>query len=279
MGQVQARLRSQFDPEVSHRIERLAVRAWPAEETEEVDGWLLRRTVGVDRRRSNSLLPPADTAYAVRTLELALATAEELDFTPTIQVSPAESHLRLDAALEDRGMSFGGASLVLAGPLGGSPSPAADITIRVHDGVPDPGPLASVPAIAVELADLTSDWVTAWAAVSGIDGTRETADLVLSQLGDRARFATAIDISSSEPFGVCIGVAESGWLGLFSLYVAPPARRHGIASQLVDALSSWAASAGATATYLQVEADNPGALSFYAGRGFHIAHSYHYRSA
>jgi N-acetylglutamate synthase len=279
MGWVQARLRSHFDPEVSHRIERLAARAWPADETEEVDGWLLRRTVGVDRRRSNSLLPPADTAHAVRTLELVLATAEELDFTQTVQVSPAESHLRLDESLEDRGMSFGGASLVLAGPVGGSPSPAADITIRVRDGVGDPGPVASAPAISVELTDLTSDWVTAWAAVSGIDGTRESADLVLSQLGDRARFAAAIDTSTSEPLGVCIGVAESGWLGLFSLYVAPSARRRGIASQLVDALSSWSAAVGATATYLQLEADNPGALSFYAARGFHIAHSYHYRSA
>jgi N-acetylglutamate synthase len=279
MGRVPTRLRSQFDPEVSHQIEQLAARAWPAEETEEVEGWLLRRTIGVDRRRSNSLLPPPDTAHAVRTLELALATAEELDFTQTIQVSPAESHLQLDAALEDRGMSFGGATLVLAGPVGGSPSPAADITIRVRDGVAEPGPVASPPAISVELTDLSSDWVAAWEHVSGIAGAHETADLVLSQLGNHARFATAVDTSTSEPLGVCIGVTESGWLGLFSLHVAEHARRHGIATQLVDTLSSWAADTGATSTYLQAEADNTAALSFYAGRNFHISHSYHYRSA
>jgi ribosomal protein S18 acetylase RimI-like enzyme len=278
-GVVQARLRSHFDPEVSHHIERLAARAWPAEENVEVDGWLLRRTLGVDRRRANSLLPPADTAHALRTLELALATAEELDFTQTVQVSPAESHLRLDEALADRGMSFGGQTLVLAGPLGGTPSPAADITIRVRDGAPNPGPLASAPAIAVELTDLTTDWVDAWGSVSGLEGTHETADLVLSQLDDRARFATAIDASTSEPLGTCIGVTESGWLGLFSLHVTRSARRRGIATQLVDALSSWSASSGAASTYLQVEADNAAALSFYATRGFHIAHSYHYRSA
>src|SRR3954451_225205 len=44
-------MRSQFDPEVSHQLERLAARAWPAEEVEEVEGWLLRRTIDVDRRR------------------------------------------------------------------------------------------------------------------------------------------------------------------------------------------------------------------------------------
>jgi N-acetylglutamate synthase len=276
---VPGRLRTHFDPEVAHHIEHLAGRAWPAEETEEVEGWLLRRTTGVDRRRSNSLLPPADTAHAIRTLDLALATAEELDFTQTIQVSPAESHLQLDEALEDRGMSFGGPTLVLAGPLAGSPSPAADITIRVREGDPDPGPLASAPAISVELTDLTSDWVTAWEHVSGIDGAHDTADLVLSQLGNHARFATAIDTATSEPLGTCIGVTESAWLGLFSLHVTPPARRQGIATHLVDTLSSWASDTAATSTYLQVEADNPAALSFYATRGFHISHSYHYRSA
>lgn len=272
-------LRSHFDPEVSHHIERLAARAWPAGEVEDVEGWLLRRTDGVDRRRCNSLLPPPDTAHAIRSLELALATAEELDFTQTIQVSPAEAHLRLDEALEDRGMAFGGATLVLAGPLGGTPSPPADISVRVHDGAPSPGPLASAPAIAVELGDLTTDWVSAWAAVSGIAGTGETSALVLSQLGARARFATAVDTATSEPLGVCIGVAEFGWLGLFSLHVTPSARRRGIATHLVDTLSSWSTSIGATSTYLQVEADNEPALSFYASRGFHITHSYHYRSA
>jgi ribosomal protein S18 acetylase RimI-like enzyme len=51
-----------------------------------------------------------------------------------------------------------------------------------------------------------------------------------------------------------------------------------VASALVDALSAWAAGAGGTGTYLQVERDNEAALAFYARRGFHVAHSYHYRS-
>src|SRR6201999_1377934 len=99
------------------------------------------------------------------------------------------SHVRLDETLEARGMSCGGPTLVLAGPLSGTPSPAADITIRVRDGAPDPGPLASAPAVSVELTGLTSDWVIAWAQVSELAGTHETADVVLSQLGDQARFA------------------------------------------------------------------------------------------
>jgi GNAT superfamily N-acetyltransferase len=273
------RLRSQFDPEVSHQLERLAARAWPADEVEEVEGWLLRRTAGVDRRRSNSLLPPADPAAAVRTVELALATAEELDFSRTVQVAPAEGHLRLDAALEEREMALGGSSLMLAGPLRTSSSVGPDITIQLGDGPPDPGPVASSPAVAVQLVDLTAAWVETWATVSGIGGTRETAELVLSQLGDRARFAVAVDAASGRPLGVGFGVVEEAWLGLFSLAVTPDARRRGAGSAIVDALDAWSAGAGAGRVYLQVEADNPGALAFYARRGFFIAHSYHYRSA
>jgi ribosomal protein S18 acetylase RimI-like enzyme len=226
-------LRSRFDPEVSFAIERAAMRAWPAEEVEEVEGWWLRRTVGVGRRRSNSLLPPADSGSAARTAEVALAVAEELGFEAVVQVSPAEAHLRLDEALEGRGMAFGGRTLVLAGPIAGEPAEA------VRSGA---------------------------------------LDLVLSQLGERARFAR-VDSPEGEPVAVGIGVVDEGWLGVFSLTVAPTARRRGWAMAIMDALEGWAGAAGARDVYLQVEADNEAALALYARRGLHIAHSYHYRSA
>jgi GNAT superfamily N-acetyltransferase len=194
-------------------------------------------------------------------------------------VAPAEGHLRLVAALEERGMALSGASLMLAGPMRAHNPVVADITIQLGEGPPEPGPVASPPAVAVQLGDLTDAWVDSWATVSGIDGTRETAELVLSQLGARARFALAVDASSSRPLGVGFGVVEEGWLGLFSLAVTPDARRSGIASAIGDALEAWAASEDAGRVYLQVEVDNLAALSFYARRGFVIAHSYHYRSA
>lgn len=235
-------------------IERVAMRAWPAEEVQEVEGWRLRRTEGVGRRRSNSLLPPMDSGQAVRTVELALATAEELGFDEVVQVSPAEVHLRLDEALEDRGMAFGGRTLVLAGALRGG----------VGEGV--------------WLSGLDREWVEAWAAVDGSEGREETADLVLSQLGDRARFAR-VDAADGEPLAVGIGVVEDGWLGVFSLAVAPEARRRGFGTAIMGSLESWAATAGARSVYLQVEADNDAALALYAQRRMHVAHSYHYRSA
>jgi GNAT superfamily N-acetyltransferase len=317
------KLRSHFDPAVSHTIEALAARAWPADEVHEADGWLLRRTEGVDRRRSNSLLPPTDPGHAARTIELALAAAEDLDVSPTIQVSPAEAHRRLDQALEDRGMPASGQSLVLAGPLtvhndtaarprsprvmgasaGDSSSsvgvdhgPRGDIAeaeaeadvggagravIRTSEA-PAGGDGRAIggrwDGVTVDLSGLSADWVDAWASVSGLSGTAATAELVLSQLGERARFAVATDGAGSA-IAVGIGVVEDGWLGVFSLATVPTARRHGAATAVVDALEAWALTRGARATYLQVERDNAPALTFYARRGLSIAHSYHYRSA
>jgi hypothetical protein len=117
--------------------------------------WLLRRTVGVDRRRSNSLLLPADPAVAVRTVDLALATAEELDFPLLIQVAPAEGHL----------CRVGGPRGARNGPqrcLADAGGPDADAQpcckptspMQLGEGSPDPGPVASPPAVAVQLGDL-----------------------------------------------------------------------------------------------------------------------------
>ncbi|HWI74072.1 MAG TPA: GNAT family N-acetyltransferase [Baekduia sp.] len=194
----------------------------------------------------------------MRTVELALATAEELDVAPVIQVSPAEAHLMLDEALEARGMTWSGPSLVLAGEVR---------SVAVGEAT-----------VAVGLGELTPEWVEAWSSVSGIGGAAETAEAVLSQLGGRARFAIARDATSGEAVGTAVGVVEDGWLGLFSLAVLPARRRDGIGAAIVDALQAWSAAVGARRIYLQVEADNDIALAFYARRGFHIAHSYHYRS-
>jgi ribosomal protein S18 acetylase RimI-like enzyme len=255
-------LPSRFDPEVSFEIEGAAMRAWPAEEVEEVEGWILRRTAGVGRRRSNSMLPPQRAGEAVRSMEMAFATAEELDFPLVVQVSPAEVQLALDEALEDRGLAIGGRTLVLAG--------AALRRGRVTTAG------ATAATVDLELGPLTREWVEAWARISGdVDGKERTAEAVLAQL-PLARYARVV--AGGRPVAVAIGVLDGRWLGVFSLAVVPAARRRGVASAVMDALEGWGSEQGATGVYLQVEADNQPALELYARRGLAIAHSYHYRS-
>jgi GNAT superfamily N-acetyltransferase len=196
--------RRDFVPRVSAEIERLAVRAWPPAEVEEVGGWLVRRTAGVDRRRSNSLLPPFDDGAALAGLDGALARAVELGVPEAVQVSPLEVHPRLDAELAARGSVVGSPTGVLRGPVGVGES------------------------------------------------------------------SVAVDI-------VGVGVAQDGWLGLFSVTTAPSARRHGVGRAVVGALGGWAAQRGARESYVQVELENLPALAFWASLGFTVAHRYHWR--
>jgi N-acetylglutamate synthase len=171
-------------------------------------------------------------------------------------------------------MPASGFSLVLSGPLAsavGGRGGAAGIGVgRATDGLRRD--------LTVQLSVLSADWVDAWAMVSGSAESQATAELVLSQLDDRARFAVATD-DAGAAVAVGLGVVEDGWLGVFSLATIPAARRRGAATAVVDALERWGLTRGALATYLQVDRDNAPALAFYARRSLSIAHSYHYRSA
>lgn len=244
--------RRDFVPPVSAEIERLAVRAWPPAEVEEVGGWLLRRTAGVDRRRSNSLLPPFDDGAALAGLDGALARAVELGVPEAVQVSPLEVHPRLDAELAARGSVVGSPTGVLRGPVGVGES-----------------------SVAVDVGGLDDRWVDAWARLGGGDAAWPTAGAVLAQLGERGGFAVAQN--GGVVVGVGVGVAQDGWLGLFSVTTAPSARRHGVGRAVVGALGGWAAQRGARESYVQVELENLPALAFWASLGFTVAHRYHWR--
>lgn len=72
---------------------------------------------------------------------------------------------------------------------------------------------------------------------------------------------------------------DGRWAGFSAVEVAPDARRQGLATLVMTALAERALAEGASAAYLQVEADNTGALGFYDRLGFTDHHGYHYRRA
>jgi GNAT superfamily N-acetyltransferase len=80
-----------------------------------------------------------------------------------------------------------------------------------------------------------------------------------------------------EPVGIGRVSVEGTWAGVTSVDVAPSARREGIGSAVMATLLRWAAGHGATASYLQVRAGNPGALKLYDALGYVTHHPYNYR--
>jgi ribosomal protein S18 acetylase RimI-like enzyme len=240
-------------------VEEIAARGWPAAEAQRRDGWLLRHTPSLTRRRSNSALPLADHPDPALVEDFyARRGARAL-----VQVSPAEERAGLDAELARRGWTREGPTDVLV----------ADADAVLAATAPDAVPAAAVPG-AVALADgPDAGWIAAWAACEERADADEHARTVLARIEPPAAYARAGDL------GVGLAVRERGWAGLFCVATAASARRRGIASHVVHALTTWAVEHGARRLYLQVDSANAAAHALYERAGFKRSHGYHYRAA
>lgn len=226
------------------------MRAWPAIENERTDGWLLRHTPGVTRRRNNAALPPPADRHPERSIGAVESYYRSRGAAVTIQVSPAEKHATLDAALAARGYRLDAPTLVLS-------ASAATITDR------------STPAIPVQITpELTSAWRAAY-------GSAAVSDLVLSRICAPTGFASITVDGEIAAFGLF--VAGDGLTGVFCMATAPAHRCRGYAAAILRAGAAWALTHGARTLYLQVEADNDPARRLYEAAGFTHSHSYHYR--
>ncbi len=72
------------------------------------------------------------------------------------------------------------------------------------------------------------------------------------------------------------GHLSGPWLGLASIWTDPEHRRRGLATAMMRALGHWAARRGARYGYLQVAAQNTGAVAAYERLGFRRHHAYRY---
>jgi GNAT superfamily N-acetyltransferase len=225
-------------------------------ESELIDGWLLRRTPSVRRRRLNSALPLGRDGAAVEAVE---RFSRAYGMTPLVQVTPAEDLGELDAALHERGWRADGPT---------------DILVAAVDDLP----AAGTAEISVSLRpEVDRAWLEAWIAAEGRADARETYAHVLQRIPPPAGFAVAH--LEGRPAGVGIAVCKRGWLGVFCMAVDPAVRRRGVARAILRALSAWSREQGAGGVYLQVERDNAPAQALNASMGFTRSHGYHFRVA
>jgi ribosomal protein S18 acetylase RimI-like enzyme len=241
-------------------VEEIAARGWPAAEALRRDGWLLRHTPSLTRRRSNSALPLADHPDPALVEDFYARRGVRA----LVQVSPAEERTGLDAELARRRWTREGRTDVLVA--------GADAVLAAT--APGEG-LAAAARGEVTLADRPdAGWIAAWAACEGRADAGEHARTVIARIEPPTAYARAAD-----DLGVGMAVCERGWAGLFCVATAAIARRRGIASHVVHALTTWAVEHGARRLYLQVESTNAAAHALYGRAGFTRSHGYHYRAA
>lgn len=236
-------------------LARVAARAWRPVESERLGDWELRAASGFTRR-ANSVLPLGDPGvsldealdavrrwYAERGLPAYIQTATGAEGTQEL----------LCAELEARGWVREVTAEMWVGPL----APVADL---------------AEPSGVV----LSREAGEAWLGRYQRKGMSEVALRVLGS-GPSVWFATlpgAAEGAAPAAIGRC--VVDGRWAGFAAVEVDPDLRRQGLGTAVMAALARRALDEGASAAWLQVEAENEGARALYAGMGFAAHHAYHH---
>ncbi|MFD7433579.1 GNAT family N-acetyltransferase [Streptomyces sp. NPDC059861] len=234
-------------------LARIAARGWRPLESERLGEWELRAAAGFTRR-ANSALPLGDPGvsldealsavrrwYGERGLPAYLQTATGAEGTQEL----------LCAELERRGWVREVSAEVWTGAL----APVAD---------------RSEGAGVVLSREADAGWLARYQR-KGVSGV---ALRVLGS-GSSVWFAS-IPGAGGAPAAIGRCVVDGRWAGFAAVEVDPALRRRGLATEVMAALARRALDEGASAAWLQVETDNAGARSLYAGLGFGAHHTYHH---
>jgi N-acetylglutamate synthase len=238
-------------------LAHIATRAWPPVESERLGEWELRAASGFTRR-ANSVLPLGDPGmplpaaldavrrwYGDRGLPAYVQTATGAEGTQELLCAELE---RLGWVREVTAEMWIGA----LAPVADREEPAGVVLSRQAD--------------------------EAWLARYQRRGVGEVALKVLGS-GPSVWFATVPGEGGDAPAAIGRCVVDGRWAGFAAVEVDPALRRRGLATTVMAALARQALEEGASAAWLQVEADNAGARAMYAGMGFGAHHAYHhYRS-
>ncbi|GAA3703711.1 GNAT family N-acetyltransferase [Gordonia hankookensis] len=233
-------------------VEAAAAAAWPGTESAMVSGWLLRAGGGFTRR-ANSAVPVefgADTDADAIAAMRGWYSARGL---PTMIALPE----RLIPAGHIDGRPRSGEVQMLVRDLAGAPAATSEVPVR----------LAAAP---------TGPWLRAY---RGVDVDVEVAAAVVAASRGPVAFASIGDDDDPVSIGratVTESTDGTRWLGLTALWTSSARRREGLAGAVLSRLVDWGAEHGAQRTYVQVEADNRIAGTWYRTLGFGLHHTYRY---
>ncbi|MEJ8670993.1 GNAT family N-acetyltransferase [Streptomyces sp. NBC_01017] len=239
-------------------LAHVAARAWRPVESERLGEWELRAASGFTRR-ANSVLPLGDPGIPLpAALDVVRRWYGDRGLPAYVQTATgAEGTQELLCAELER--------------LGWAREVSAEMWIGALAPVTDRDEGAGV--VLAREAD------EAWLARYQRKGVSEVALKVLRS-GPSVWFATVPSAEGGAPAAIGRCVVDGRWAGFAAVEVDPALRRQGLATRVMAALARQALDEGASAAWLQVEAENVGAREMYAGMGFAAHHAYHhYRSS
>jgi ribosomal protein S18 acetylase RimI-like enzyme len=235
---------------MSEALERIADRAWPAQQRGRLGEWLLNASAGFSGR-INACWPLGSPGVPVAAaLDVVEAWYAARGLPPLFKPVVGLADPAFLKELERRGYASRTETLMMTGTLDGWSGEA------VVTGDPDDGFRQVFEAAQGDPADAT-ERMGAFLRIAG------------------PRFFARIDVDG-QPAAIGGSAVEGEWAGLFGMRTVPDQRRKGLARQVAGALFAAAQDAGATRGYLQVEANNAAAIALYEGFGFSEAYRYRY---
>lgn len=245
-------------PEV-RRLEAVSFRSWPSASTRFDGTWAIRLTAGHPAKRLNSVNPldPADHSNLDERISRAAHTFDGFGRPLIFRQSPLAPQ-ELENRLDARGWLRFDETIVMLRDL--------DESIPQRD-------LTSAPVGDV------GRWLDQCVLMDAFPVDVKPG---LSELIDRVHGEVALflgDVHEGEAHCAAMIVRFGELAGLFEVVTHPRHRRKGLGKRLVLNALAWAKAKGSKRAWLQVVADNAGAVKLYEETGFQEAYRYAYRKA
>jgi len=234
-------------------IEHAAVRAWPAGETRDVDGWLWRYSGG-GSQRANSV-----SALHYRGTDVE-RTIDEIERLYGVHGAPVRFQVGFPLSEpEDLDVRLAARGYVIHDPVTTLVKPVDAVDM------PDDVVLGASPSegwMEVYLSNVTPD-------------RRPFASAILARVPTPCIFAEVR--RNGETLATALGVLHEGAVIAECIGTTASARRQGAASAVMSALEAWGSAQGARTIGLQAVTTNMPAQGLYAALGYTPAGTYHYR--
>jgi GNAT superfamily N-acetyltransferase len=238
------------------RFEEISNNAWPALQTIQYDGWILRFANGVTRRSNSVNLLYSSTLDTEEKIGYCERLYLSHDIPPCFKITQAADPADIDLVLSRHDYII---TAVISFQV-------LDISNWCHEPLSD---------IRIE-TELNPRWIDAFISMNGYDTARKPTYIeIMRQL--RTPKCLISLTRGHQTIGVGLGVVEGPYIGFFDIVVDPSYRQTGLGYLIVENLLRWGRKNGALTAYLQVLTNNTPAIRLYEKMGFREKYQYWYR--